>query len=87
MKTSMLITILKRAGWQQIRQVGADLLFSHPDHSHLISIPDLGKQPLKIELLNDIFKAAGLKARVRKLAFNPRNVWKAWQRLFSNLGL
>lgn len=83
MKTSMLITILNKAGWQQIRQVDDDLLFSHPDHSQLLSIPDLGEQPLKVELLNDIFKAAGLKAGVRKVAFNPRNVWKAWQRLFN----
>lgn len=83
MKTSMLIIVLEKAGWQPIREVEGDFLFSHPSHSRLISIPNLGEQPLKVELLNDIFQAAGLKARIRKVAFSPRNIWKVWQRLFS----
>ena len=83
MKTSMLIKMLEKAGWQQIRQVEGDFLFSHPSHSSLISIPNFGHQPLKVELLNDIFQTAGLKARVHKDAFNPRNLWNAWQRLFN----
>ncbi|QHW00266.1 type II toxin-antitoxin system HicA family toxin [Spirosoma endbachense] len=83
MKTSMLIIMLEKAGWQQIRQVEGDFLFSHSSHSKLISIPNLGEQPLKVELLNDIFQTAGLKARVHKVAFNPRTIWNAWQRLFS----
>lgn len=83
MKTSTLIKVLENAGWRQIREIEGDFLFSHPIHSSLISIPNLGEKPLKVELLNDIFQVAGLKARVHKAALKTTGISKVLQRLFS----
>lgn len=74
MKTSSLIKVLERGGWQQNRKINQDIIFNHPAYRNLISIPDLGEQTIKPELLNEIFQAAGLKARIYKKALNPAHL-------------
>jgi predicted RNA binding protein YcfA (HicA-like mRNA interferase family) len=83
MKASLLIQILEKGGWQQSRRIRDDIVFSHPEHTNLISIPDLGDQAIKVELLNEIFQAAGLEARVHKMTFNPSNLLKKLTYLFN----
>lgn len=74
MKASLLISHLARAGWQQIRQQGIHYILMHPHHPTLISIPDLGEQALKPSLVNDIFREAGLKARVFRFQVSPHGI-------------
>jgi predicted RNA binding protein YcfA (HicA-like mRNA interferase family) len=74
MTASFLISYLKKAGWQQVRQQGIHRILSHPSHPNLLSIPDLGGQALKPSLVNDICRKAGLKGRVHKIQFSPRGI-------------
>ena len=67
MKTTLLIQLLNKAGWRQNRKVNNDLIFTHIHYTNLISVPDMGDQEIKPELLNEIFQAARLKARVHKI--------------------
>lgn len=84
MKASLLITLLERGGWQQSRRINNDIIFSHPEHTNLISVPDLGEQMIRTELLNEIFQAAGLKARVHKKVFIRVYLLNKLKRLFTN---
>jgi predicted RNA binding protein YcfA (HicA-like mRNA interferase family) len=70
MNATQLIKILLQAGWFEIRQTGNHRIFRHSTHPNLISVPDLGDQPLTADLINDIFREAGLKARIGKIRLN-----------------
>ncbi len=70
MNAAQLIKVLLQAGWFEIRQTGHHRIFRHAAHPNLISIPDLGEQLLTIDLINDIFREAGLKARIGKIRLN-----------------
>jgi len=83
MKASLLITLLKRGGWRENRRINKDIIFSHPDHTNLISVPDLGEEMIRTELLNEIFQAAGLKARVHKVVLGPAYLLNKLKRLFT----
>jgi predicted RNA binding protein YcfA (HicA-like mRNA interferase family) len=74
MTASFLIRYLERAGWQQVRRQGIHRILSHPNHTNLLSIPDLGEQALKSSLVNDICQEAGLKGRVHKVHFSPKGI-------------
>ena len=74
MNASQLIKVLLQAGWFEIRQTGYHRIFRHAAHPNLISIPDLGDQLLTIDLINDIFREAGLKARIGKIQLNPKGL-------------
>jgi len=74
MTASFLISYLEKAGWQQVRQQGTHRILTHPKHPNLLSIPDLGEQALKPSLINNIFREAGLKGRVRKIQLSPKGI-------------
>ena len=71
MKATVLIQYLKQNGWQEIRQQGIHHILKHAHHPNLISVPDLGEQFLNPEMINDITREAGLKARVFRIKWNP----------------
>jgi|GEM_PF-990553 len=66
MKASALMHMLLQAGWSEIRQQGHHRIFSHPAHPNLIAVPDLGDRSLKLGLLNDILREAGIRGRVKQ---------------------
>ena len=70
MTASMLIKFLLQAGWQEVRQQGIHRIFSHPGHASVISVPDMGEQPLQPGLVNDIAQEAGLPGRVHRIRIN-----------------
>ncbi len=70
MTASMLIKFLLQAGWQEVRQQGIHRIFSHPDHSKVISVPDMGEQFLQPAVVNDIAREAGLPGRVHRIRLN-----------------
>lgn len=56
-----LIKKLEAAGWEEQRQTGSHRIFKNPAFRDKIVVPDHGKKDIKIGLLNDILKKAGLK--------------------------
>ncbi|WP_373497372.1 type II toxin-antitoxin system HicA family toxin [Aquiflexum sp.] len=74
MKASFLISILEKAGWQKVRKQGSHYILTHPNHPNLLSIPELGEQSLKPILINNIFREAGLKGRMRKIQLSPKRI-------------
>jgi predicted RNA binding protein YcfA (HicA-like mRNA interferase family) len=68
MKASVLILILQKVGWIEVRQLGNHLIFKHPDRANLIAVPNLGDQILTLGLVNDIFEEAQLKNRIVRLS-------------------
>lgn len=85
MKTTLLIQLLKKGGWRQNRKVNNDLVFTHPDYTNLISVPDMEEQEIKPELLNEIFQAARLKARIHKITVSsPANLLTRLKSLFNS---
>ena len=85
MKASVLILILQKVGWIEVRQQGNHLIFKHPDRTNLIAVPNLGDQILTLGLVNDIFEEAQLKNRMVRLAV-PHPL-KVITNLLSALGL
>jgi len=85
MKTTLLIQLLKRGGWRQNRKVNNELVFTHPDFTNLISVPDMGEQEINPELLNEIFQAARLKTRIHKITVpSPANLLTRLKSFFNN---
>jgi predicted RNA binding protein YcfA (HicA-like mRNA interferase family) len=61
MTAKQLIKKIEAIGWRLDRTKGSHKIFIHPDKPNHLSIPDHGKEDLKIGLLNALLKQAGLK--------------------------
>ena len=53
-------SILKKAGWSEVRTKGGHKHFRHVDYHYVVTVPQ-HKGDLKIKTANSILKAAGLK--------------------------
>lgn len=60
MKSSELIKLLEKNGWQLERVKGSHHQFSHPDFSFVVTVPH-PKKDLKIGTVHQIMKDAKLK--------------------------
>jgi predicted RNA binding protein YcfA (HicA-like mRNA interferase family) len=58
MKARDLIKLLEKDGWRIVRQSGSHKIFKHSHKKGTISIPDHGKQDIKIGTLKAILKQA-----------------------------
>jgi len=54
------IRVLTRNGWQLVRVNGSHHIFTKPNHRERLVIPVHGNQPLKLGLLKNQMKIAGL---------------------------
>ncbi len=60
MKSADLIKLLKKNGWELVSIKGSHHKFRHPDFENPVIVPH-PKKDLKVGLVNDIKKDAGLK--------------------------
>lgn len=56
----VVIRALRRDGWYFVRQNGAHRFFAHPTKPGLVVVPVHAGKTLKLGLLNDMLKDAGL---------------------------
>lgn len=54
-----LVRVLERKGWTLVRTRGSHLVFAHPDHPRLVTVPN-HPGDLKRPLLAGILKDAGI---------------------------
>jgi predicted RNA binding protein YcfA (HicA-like mRNA interferase family) len=61
MKCSELLRLLRKDGWEIVRQKGSHVMMEHPEKDGQLIVPDHGSKEVKTGLMNDILKQAGLK--------------------------
>ena len=61
MKVKELVTILKEAGWYQVRQRGSHRQFRHPVKSGIVTVSGKPSVDMPPGTLNNALKQAGLK--------------------------
>jgi predicted RNA binding protein YcfA (HicA-like mRNA interferase family) len=61
MKYSELLRMLKKDGWEKIRQEGSHITMRHKTKPGQLTVPDHGSKEVKTGLLNALLKQAGLK--------------------------
>lgn len=60
MKSSSLIKMIQKDGWQLVRTKGSHHHFKHPDKKGIVTIPH-PKKDIPIGTTNSILKQAGIK--------------------------
>ena len=65
MKYSELFKLLKRDGWEIIRQSGSHVVMIHPTKSEQLTVPNHGSKEVKKGLCNAILKQAEIKTTKR----------------------
>ncbi len=61
MNAKHVIKVLKKDGWEFVRQTGSHKIFKHPDKRGIVVVPEHGNEDIKKGTLNSILKQAGLK--------------------------
>jgi len=65
MKSSELLQILKKDGWNVIRQKGSHIIMKHPTKKNQVVVPFHSTKEIKKGTLNSILKDAEIKTKKR----------------------
>lgn len=60
MKSSQVLSILKKHGWKVVSQKGSHIKLRHPHRKGMIIFPNHGSRELGKGLLKKLFKQAGI---------------------------
>ena len=62
MKVADVLKLLRKDGWQQVRQTGSHRQFQHPHKPGTVTVAGKRSEDLKPKTLASIFKQAGIAA-------------------------
>jgi predicted RNA binding protein YcfA (HicA-like mRNA interferase family) len=65
MKYNELFRLLKKDGWNEIRQKGSHVILEHPEKQEQLTVPYHAGKEVKKGLLTAILKQAGIKTKKR----------------------
>jgi predicted RNA binding protein YcfA (HicA-like mRNA interferase family) len=65
MKYNELFRLLKKDGWNEIRQKGSHVIMEHPEKQEQLTVPYHASKEVKKGLLTAILKQAGIKTKKR----------------------
>ena len=61
MKCSELLKLIKKAGWEEVRQSGSHIILRHPDEKENLIFPNHGSKEIRKGLAEKLRKQAGIK--------------------------
>jgi mRNA interferase HicA len=65
MKYNELFRLLKKDGWEEVRQTGSHVIMKHPTKPNMIPVPYHGSKEVKTGLLRSILKKAEIETKKR----------------------
>jgi mRNA interferase HicA len=65
MKYNELFRLLKKDGWEEVRQTGSHVIMKHPTKPNMVPVPYHGNKEVKTGLLRSILKKAEIETKKR----------------------